>query len=190
MHKGYEMETNYDVYATLGFQQHYGKYLATNIDETNRIYRSYWQFVNQLIYGKRNTDKFGIKTEVVQQLGELDTNPHIHVRVKTPNHLSIKGTCMLLNTIWKDKFYEKAKSPKYNHITPILDTDKVYGYNTRGTHYVDEALSNKTLDENVKFEEASHTRILNYLQQPHIGKLFNEAQHWYPYHVQHSQRNF
>jgi len=183
------METiQYDIYATLKFQSHYGRSLTFNVDERNKIYRSYWHFVNQLIFGKRNTHKLGLKIEAIQEFGEYGINPHLHTRIKNPNHLSISDTCILLNTIWKAKFYEKAQATKYNHITPIIDNKAVHSYNTK-QHVVDLGITYSTNDSVID-AQASLRRINNYLSKPHIKAIHTKATDEYPLHVAEAHSNY
>lgn len=183
-------DNNYDIFVTLKFTSHYSSKLANDETQRQKIYTSYWQKVNDIIYGKRNTAHKGLKTEQVQHFGENDSNAHIHARVKCPSFMDIEVLCILLNTVWKAKFYEKASSPKYNHITPIIDNDRVYGYITRQQNEVDVTLSNLQTDDTIENTEAKNTkaqqRLLRFFNTPHIQPIFNIACMSYPKHVQYS----
>ena len=89
------------------------------------------------------------------------------------------------------KIYEKASSPKYNHITPIIDNDRVYGYITRQQNEVDVTLSNLQTDNTIENTEAKNTkaqqRLLRFFNTPRIQPIFNKACVYYPIHVQYSK---
>ena len=180
-------DNDYDIFVTLKFTSHYSSKLANDEIQRQKIYRSYWQKVNDIIYGKRNTAHKGLKTEQVQHFGEYDSNAHLHARVKCPSFMDTEVLCILLNTVWKAKFYEKASSPKFNHITPIIDNDRVYGYITRQQNEVDITLSTQQADYKIIDETKVKQRIQRFINTPHINPIYMQALRYYPLHVMHSK---
>lgn len=188
-------DNDYDIFLTLKFTSHYGSKLGKDENYRQQFYRRYWKKVNEIIYGKRNTAYKGLKTEQVQHFGEFDSNAHLHARVKCPSFMDIEELCILLNTVWKAKFYTEASSPKYNHITPIINNDRVIEYMTRQQHRVDVILSTQQANyEIIDITKARHLkakqRINHYINTPHINLIYKQAVKYYPLHVLHSKIHY
>ena len=188
-------ETDYDIFLTLKFISHYSSKLANDYGYRHQIYRRYWKKVNEVIYGKRNITHKGLKTEQVQHFGEYNSNAHLHARVKCPSFINVEDLCKLLNTTWKAKHYTEASSPQYNHITPIMCNERVHDYMTRQEHEIDYNLSTQKADYEIidttkARQTKAHQRIHRFINQPHINKIHQQSNMWYPLHVQHAKLNF
>ena len=178
----------YDVFLTLKFNKFISSKLTRQHDTRHKIYRSYIGKINDLIYGRRDTAAGnGILIEVVEHQGELGENAHIHAIVKTPEFLDVGDMCVLLNTIWKTKFYQQAAGVKFNYITQIKNTDAVRNYTTRhGRLEIDLALSNFT-ESTVKDTAKAQQRINRFLAQAHISKTYEQAKFYYKMHEAQAQ---
>ena len=178
----------YDIFLTLKFNKFISSKLTRQHDTRHKIYRSYIGKINDLIYGRRDTAAGnGILIEAVQHKGELGENAHLHARLKTPEFLDAEDMCVLLNTVWKTKFYEQAAGVKFNHITQIKNTDAVRNYTTRhGRLEVDLALSNFK-KSTVKDTAKAQQRINRFLAQAHISKTYEQAKFYYKMHEAQAQ---
>jgi hypothetical protein len=150
-HDGWANELSnkeYDVTGTLKF--HNGRRIGKAT--ANKLLTAYWHKLDRMFFGRQAKKGVGIERWVFGEYGELGDNLHYHFKAKSPTEPVF--FCAVANTLWSN-FDQQTASPKFNEITPTIDSKNSARYVTKSTKHF-------FFDE-VGFK-ASHRnkRIINY----------------------------